>query len=288
MAERRIEHASFPPLRIRGAAWRPHEDLYHFVLERTWSQYFVLLAMLFVVANALFAVAYWASPGCVAGATSYADAFFFSVQTLGTIGYGAMSPVTTYGHVVVSLEAFVGMLGVAVVTGLTFAKFSRPTARVLFARYAVVHERDGAAHLVFRLANQRHNLIVEAQLRVMLLVRHVTKEGEELRTPMELPLVRDRSGVFVLTWIPMHRIDSTSPFFGPDALERLRAADAEIFLSLQGWDETLAQNVHARWRYRLDDIRWDARFADVLEVTPDGTRVVDYGKFHDVVPTKAP
>jgi inward rectifier potassium channel len=288
MAERLIEQPNLPPTLIRGVNWKPHEDLYHFILTRTWWQYFGILGLVFFGINAVFGVLYWLNPGCVSGANDFQHSFFFSIETLATIGYGSMAPATYYGHIVASFEAFLGMLFVAVVTGLTFAKFSRPTARVLFSRFIVVHERDGVPHLVFRLANQRHNLVVEAQLRVVLLTLHVTKEGEVMRRASDLPLVRDRTSIFTLTWIPMHRIDSESLFHGPNAMQRLKDLRAEFFLSLQAYDETLAQTVHARWRYTLDDIKWDTRFADVMEITDDGTRIIDYSKFHAIEPmTKA-
>ena len=195
------------------------------------------------------------------------DAFYFSVQTLATIGYGAMAPATRYGHAVVVVEALVGTLGVALVTGVTFAKFARPTARVLFAARAVVHARDGVPHLVFRLANWRGNMVVEGHLRVLLLVLQKTQEGDVIRMPVELPLVRDRTALFALSWMPMHRIDASSPFYGGEAaLERLRARETEIFLAFTGVDETIGQQIHARYRYKLDDIVYNARFADVLTI----------------------
>jgi len=184
---------------------------------------------------------------------------------------------------VVVLEALVGTLGVALVTGVTFAKFARPTARVLFGSKAVVHMRDGVPHLVFRLANWRGNMVVEGQLRVLLLVLQKTREGDVIRMPVELPLVRDRTALFALTWVPMHRIDEKSPLWGGlEARDRLAADNAEIFLSFSGMDETLGQSIQARYRYRLDDIVYNARFADVLTIAPDGTRTIDYSGFHDV------
>jgi inward rectifier potassium channel len=284
MAERLIQQPNLPPTLIRGITWKPHEDLYHFILTRTWPQYFASLAVVFLVINAVFGVLYWMAPGSVSNCNDFEHAFFFSIETLATIGYGAMAPATHYGHMVAAAEAFLGMLFVAVVTGLTFAKFSRPTAKILFSRYVVVHERDGVPHVVFRLANQRHNMIVEAQLRVVLLTSYTTKEGETMRRAVDLPLLRDRTSIFTLTWIPMHRIDEESVFFGADPLQKLRELRTEFFLSFNGYDETLAQVVHARWRYTLDDIKWDMRFADVLEITGDGTRVVDYGKFNLIEP----
>jgi inward rectifier potassium channel len=193
-----------------------------------------------------------------------------------------MSPATRYGHVFVTIEALVGTLGVALVTGVTFAKFARPTARVLFGAKVVVQLRDGVPHMVFRLANWRGNMVVEGHLRAFVLRRHTTREGEETRVPMELPLVRDRTALFALTWVPMHRIDPTSPFWGPDALATLRQEQAQIYLSFGGIDETIGQPIHARHSYKLDDIVYNARFVDVLTIDSEGLRTVDYAEFHDV------
>jgi inward rectifier potassium channel len=261
------------------------EDVYHRVLAMPWWRFFAYVGATWVAINLVFALLYAAVPGCVSGAApgDLEDAFYFSVQTLATIGYGAMAPATRFGHVVVVFEALVGTLGVALVTGATFAKFARPTARVLFGSKAVVHMRDGVPHLVFRLANWRGNMVVEGQLRVLLLVRQTTREGDVIRMPVELPLVRDRTALFALTWVPMHRIDEKSPLWGGlAARDRLLADNAEIFLSFSGMDETLGQSIQARYRYRLDDIVYNARFADVLTIEPDGTRTIDYARFHDI------
>lgn len=272
-------------IRRRGQHNFLFEDAYHKVLEMPWWRFFAYAVVGWLVINFLFALIYAASPGCVAGARpgDLEDAFYFSVQTLATIGYGAMVPITRYGHVVVVFEALVGTLVVAVVTGATFAKFARPTARVLFGARIVVQVRNSVPHLVFRMANWRGNMVVEGQLRVLLLVVRKTEEGDVIRMPVELPLVRDRTALFALTWMPMHRIDATSPFWGGEAaLARLREEKAEIFLSFNGIDETIAQTIHARHRYVLDDIVYNARFVDVLEHGDTGVRTIDYAKFHDV------
>jgi inward rectifier potassium channel len=282
----RSSSALFPTIRVLGQQWAPHQDAYHFVLTRTWGEFFAMVAGAFVVVNTVFALLYMAQPGSIANAHdgSFEDMFYFSVQTLATIGYGAMAPATRYGHMVVVIEALTGMIGVALITGLTFAKFARPTARVLFSKNIVLCQRDGVPHLMFRLANFRHNQIVEAQLRVMVVVMERTREGDTMRRQIELPLVRANSPLFMLTWIAMHRIDEASPFQGEGALERLRARDAEIYLSVTGLDETIAQTIHARCRYALDDIVPNARFCDVLTTLEDGTRLIDYRRFDEVEP----
>ena len=283
---RLLASAGRPSIRAIGMQRAPVKDLYHFVLARSWPTFFGLVGLSFVGANLLFALAYFARPGCIANARPgvFEDAFFFSVQTLATIGYGGMFPVTRYAHMLVVFEALTGILGIAVITGLTFTRFARPSARVLFSARATITPRNAVPHLMFRMANWRRNRIVEAHLDVVLLVTERTLEGETLRRQIDLPLVRDRSAVFFLTWTAMHRIDEQSPFFGPDALEsprKLRTRSST--LSLTGFDETIGQAIHARQEYALADIAWNARFADVLSTAADGTRVIDYRKFDDVV-----
>ncbi len=154
---------------------------------------------------------------------------------------------------------------------------------MLFSDKMVLAPRDGVPHLAFRVANWRHNVVAEAQLRVILLVTERTREGDSLRRQVELPLVRDRTPLFAFTWTVMHRIDAASPFFGPDALTRLREAGADIYVTLFGFDEAMGQ-IHAQHSYRLDDIISNVRFADVMTLRADGTREIDYRRFHELVP----
>ncbi|HEX3901562.1 MAG TPA: ion channel [Polyangia bacterium] len=269
-----------------GLKRAPHKDVYHFVLGRTWPSFFLLVALVFILTNMLFAWLYLAEPGSITNARpgSFEDALNFSVQTLATIGYGGMSPASRYGHVIVALEAIVGILMVALITGITFTRFARPTARVLFSNKVVLSPRDGVPHVMFRMANWRRNRIVEARLSAVLLVTERTREGDVMRKQIDLPLVRSKTNVFFLTWSAMHLVDEESPFYGPDALERLRVQQAELYLGLTGFDETIGQTIYVRKQYTLDDIVSDARFADVLSTDENGTRIIDYRKFHDVVP----
>jgi len=272
-----------PTIRSVGQRVSILEDLYHKVLSMPWWRFFAYVTVAWLGTNLVFALVYSAQPGCVANASGFEETFYFSVQTLATIGYGAMSPATRYGHIVVVAEALIGTLGVALVVGVTFAKFARPTARVLFSDKMVVHLRNGVPHLVFRLANWRGNMVVEGQLRVFVLVMEKTREGDVIRTPRDLGLVRDRTPLFALTWMPMHAVDSESPFWGGEAaIDKLREQRAEIYLAFTGLDETIGQPIHARHMYRLDDIVWNARHADVLTIEADGSRTIDYSRFQDV------
>ena len=273
-------------VRAIGIERAPHKDIYHFILARGWPTFFALVGATFLGANIVFAALYLAQPGCIANARpgSFEDAFYFSVQTIATIGYGGMYPMTRYAHIVVVTEAMTGMLGIAVITGLTFTRFARPSARVLFSNKLTITPRDGVPHLMFRMANWRRNRIVEAQVRVVLLVTERTREGEVLRRQIDVPLVRDRTAVFFLTWTALHKIDASSPFHGPDALAKLGEKNAGLFLSLIGYDETIGQTIIARHEYALSDIAVGARFVDVLGNDDRGRFQIDFSKFHDVVP----
>jgi inward rectifier potassium channel len=279
----RGDRSTLPGIIPRGQRLSFHSDLYHVIVRLGWGAFSGLATLAFLGLNALFAGLYMLSPGSVANARTFADHFFFSAETMSTVGYGVMAPQTGWAHAVVTLEVIAGIATTAIITGLTFVRFARPSARILFSDKMVICPRNGVPHLMFRMANWRRNQIADAQLTVLVLVTETTLEGETMRKPVPLPLVRDRNPMFALSWTAMHPIDASSPFFG-DGLEKLRAMNAEIFLSLTGLDETLMQTIAARWRYNLDDIVKDCRFADILVIREDGVRIIDYDKFHDTVP----
>jgi inward rectifier potassium channel len=258
-------------------------DLYHLLLTASWPKLFALLAGVYATANALFALLYMLDPGGLenARAGSFLDHFFFSVQTMATIGYGKMAPRSTYANALVAVEALGGLLGMAMATGLMFAKFSRPTARVMFSKALLVTTRDGVPSLVLRLANQRTNQIVEASLRLILLRDEVTKEGDRLRRLHELKLVRSNSPAFAISWTAIHLITPDSPLYGITE-EAFRSSSTEILASLVGTDETFSQTVHARYTWFADEVRWGGRFADVLERKPDGQIFIDYARFDKI------
>jgi inward rectifier potassium channel len=259
-------------------------DLYHFLLITSWLRLLALFVLSYLAANAVFAGLYVLGGDSIEGARpgSFADAFFFSVQTMATIGYGKMVPRTLWAHTLVTVESFVGLMGLALATGMIFAKFSRPTARVLFSRHAVITTRDGVPCLMFRMANQRGNQIVEARIHVVLARNETTLEGESLRRLYDLEMMRAQNALFALSWTAIHPLIEDSPLHRATP-ESLAADEAEIIVSLTGLDETFSQTVHARHSYVADEIAWGARFVDILSRTPDGRRRVDYTRFHDVI-----
>ncbi len=267
---------------IHGAPRSIFEDLYHFLVTSSWPALIGLIAAAFTLANLLFALGYYLDHGIENARTgSFADMFFFSVQTMATIGYGKMEPVTLFSNILMSIEALTGLLALALMTGLVFSKFSRPTARVRFSQYVVIGPRDGVHSLMIRAANLRANRIVEADMHVVLARQEVTAEGDNVRRLYDLTLTRSRSAMFALSWTAVHQLVEGSPLFGYTR-ESLANCAAEIIVSIIGLDETFSQTVHARHTYELDEIVWDARFADVLVLHPDGSRSVDYTRFDEV------
>lgn len=268
----------------QGTSYSYWRDPYHLLLTISGPGFLALFAGLYLATNAVFALVYLAGGDCIENAQpgSFLDAFFFSVHTMATIGYGSMYPRTNYANAVVTIEALTGMLGVAMVTGLAFARFSLPSAKVLFSRVAVITPFDGVPTLMFRTANKRHNLIVEAQLQVTLVCNEVNLEGYFMRREHDLKLVRNQTSIFALTWMAMHPIDEHSPLYGATA-ETLAEAEAEIVVTLTGLDETVSQTIHARHSFVASEILWNMRFVDTLSKTLDGKRCINYTRFHDVI-----
>lgn len=280
--------ARFPLLRGMRAARAARQrgqvrtDVYHSLLTVSWRGFFAIATGIYVLFNAIFALLYLVQTGSIANAKSgsFADAFFFSVQTMATIGYGDMRPATFYANVVVTIEVLLGLIGFALATGLIFARFSRPTARVMFSDVAVVSRYDGVQTLMFRAANQRRNRILEASASLMLVRNEITAEGQVMRRFYDLKAARHHNPTFVLTWTVMHPIDETSPLYRSSD-STLRAQEAEIIASISGLDESFAQTIYARKSYRPDNIRWGWRLSDIIGRTSDGRLTVDYERFHD-------
>jgi len=282
---RRLVRRRGPPTIVRLGRQRQWRDVYHRMLTLSWPRFFLVMAAWYIGSNVVFALLYMAEPDAIAEARpgSFADAFFFSVQTVATIGYGVMHPQSLYGNLVMTLETSFGLIGFAVLTGLIFARFSRPTARILFSEVAVITPHDGTPTLMFRCANQRLNQILEAAVGVTVLRDEVSAEGRKLRRFHDLKLLRNRTPVFALTWTVMHPIDADSPIYGLTQREMIDQ-EVEIIVVLTGVDETFAQPIQARHSFLASEILWDHRFVDILMPLKDGRAAIDYGRFHDVVP----
>ncbi len=269
----------------RGMPRRRWQDLYHFYMTISWPRLFASFAVFLTVFNVLFAVVYWLRDGGIAhlNPPGYWGCFFFSVETLATVGYGDMHPQTLYTHVVASVEIFTGIMSLAVIAGMMFARFSRPTARILFARYAVIRPLDGEPTLMLRAANERGNVIMEAQARLRLVRDERTVEGYSIRRIHDLRLRRSEQPAFLFSWTLMHPLGPDSPLAGA-TLESLQAQNAFLILTLFGIDETTGQTLMARHEYPAEALRWRHTFSDILSTGEDGVDYLDYTKFHDVAP----
>jgi inward rectifier potassium channel len=260
-------------------------DPYYFVLTITWPVFFSVVVSFYLLTNLCFALAYFAVPGCVTNARTgvFFDDFFFSIETLATVGYGVMSPGSLYGHIVASTEIVYGMMSMAVITGLVFVRFSRPRARLMFSQVAVVGPLSGKPTLMLRVVNERHEALAEATARLSLLRSVRTQEGYTMRRFMDMKLDRATTPLLGLSWSLLHPIDESSPLWGMTA-ESLAAEGSYLLASVSGYDESISAPVIGRRSYRPDRILFGHRFVDILDSRPTGEIVIDLTRFHDTVP----
>ncbi|MGZ3460351.1 MAG: ion channel [Archangium sp.] len=264
----------------------PLRDFYHALLQMPWAGMFAIISGLYLLVNAAFALAFLLTGGIAHAAPgSFVDAFFFSVQTMGTIGYGAMYPQTQAANTLVVAESIVGLLITAVCTGLVFAKFSLSRARVQFSRNVVISPLNGVPTLMFRLGNERGNQIVNAEFRVVLVRTERTAEGSTFYRSYDLTLVRDRALSLSRSWNALHVIHGDSPLYGQTP-ESLEAQEVELQVMVLGIDDITMQGLHASHRYFARHILWGARLVDVLSEDEEGDMVLDLRKFHETEPTQ--
>jgi inward rectifier potassium channel len=255
-------------IQLLGERRAPLRDFYHALLRRPWRH--TIAAICAGVAHA--------------GARSFIDAFFFSVQTMGTIGYGAMYPESAAANVLVVAESITSLTLTALATGLMFAKFSRSTARLIFTREAVISPVGGVPTLMFRLSNQRGNLIVDAHIQCVLTRKEITTEGHTFYRMLDLHPTRERVLSLSRSWSVQHPIDEKSPLHGKTPGDLL-ADESEIGVMVTGLDETSMQPIHASHLYYGRQVVWGARHADILSEAPNGDLVLDLARFHDTEPT---
>ena len=271
------------PILRQGLQQRWFRDLYHYLVNASWPAMLFWIAVAFAAVNTAFAAGYLLIGG-VANVRpgSFTDAFFFSVQTMATIGYGVMVPQSGGANALVSVQAFAGGVGLALTTGLVFTKFSLPTSRVKFSKVAVICDYHGRRCLMFRMANERDDRIVQPQLYAVLMRAERDASGGYFIRVHDLELVRDRHAFLSWSWVVIHPIDDRSPLRNatPDSLS---GEQATVVVSMVGIDEGLSQTIHASYTYGAQDIRWNARFVDVIKPRDGGGWTVDYSLFDDVI-----
>jgi inward rectifier potassium channel len=257
-------------------------DISHRCMTASWPAFIGGAALVFVVFNAVFAVFYWIGNQPISNVPggAYIDYLYFSIETLSTAGYGDMHPQTHYGHFIAAVELFTGIFSMALMTGLVFARFSRPNARLLFADHPVISSQEGRPTLMLRFVNERHNIISNARAKLWLLRNEVSLEGESFRRFYELRLTRNEHPALALSWTLYHVLDEESPLCGLGA-DDLAASDVALIVVVSGYDVVAAQTVYARKSYAHPDIRFGHRYADILGTSADGRLKIDYGRFHE-------
>ena len=260
---------------------------YYELITMPWWAFGSLVLLGYLLVNVAFALAYWAlGPNALAVAPDSAlgnrflQAFFFSVQTFATIGYGKVTPEGVGANALVTLEALVGLLGVALATGIVFARFSRPMSRVMFSDQAVVAPYQGGHAFMFRVVNGMRTQLTELEAEVTF-SRFEGAKGERTRRFYPLRLAREKVAFFPLAWTVVHPIDADSPLSGVDA-RSLAEGEAEFLVLLRGLDDTLFQTVRARTSYRAGEVAWNAKFASMYRRGQPGVVAVDVNKLSDV------
>jgi inward rectifier potassium channel len=268
----------------RGLERRMMGDFFHRCMSVSWRRLLLWYFVYMLGVNLFFAGLFWIVPGAVTGPRppTWSEVYFFAFEVFGTVSFGGFLPGNLYGHVVAVVEIIIGIASFAVMTGLTFARFTRPKAHLLFARHPVMTEHDGHPVLSMRVANGRHNFMTDAQAKLWL-VANVGEGRHRMRRFIRLSLERDDSPLFALSWSLFHRVDASSPLYGLTAADLARDG-AGLMLLINGFDETYGQDIRARHYYEHEDLRWNHRYSDIFSRPAQGPELVDFGKFHEVEP----
>lgn len=267
-----------------GVKFRFWQDIYHYAMTSSWTTFFLSFALFFLSLNFIFACLYMLGDNAIANIypEGFWGAFFFSVETIATVGYGDMHPASLYGHVIATIEIFTGVSTVATITGVMFARFSRPKAKILFTKHPVTYHHNGEHVLSIRIANTRLNVIAEASAKLRFIHIETTKENTQFLRILDLPLKREQHPMFSLGWNIFHVIDKDSPLF-QQSIEDLERDKARLVLSIHGVDETTNQTMRARHIYPAEMIRFNHHYKDISIFEDALTSHMDYNLFDDVV-----
>ena len=278
----------------RGLSFWTSLSLYHWLLTISWIKFLSLTALFYLITNVVFAAGYLlCGPGALVNSadigisSGFQRAFFFSVETFATIGYGHITPAGLPAHMLVTFESLVGLLGFALATGLLFARFSRPRAQIIFSKNAIIAPYRGIRAFEFRITNARTNQIIELEAKV-LFSRFENEDGRTVRKFYPLSLERDKVAFFPLSWTVVHPIDEASPM--RDLTEEdLRRTSAEFLILLTGIDETFSQTVHTRSSYKAEEVIWNVRFGNVFKTnSKNGLLTIDVRRLDSIEPVEMP
>ena len=271
-----------------GATSFDLRDPYHFIATMSWPMFFLCLVISELLINSAFALLYIAVPGAVANvpAGSFIDAFFFSIETLATVGYGSMVPASRYGHVVSAVEIICGIVYTALVTGVIFIRFSKPKAKIVYADRPVVANHNGVPTLMIRIANGRTHMLTDASVRLTALVTETTPEGQLFRRMQNLELALARFPLFALTWTLMHKIDDKSPLHGRSE-EAMQRDGVRLMLSFEARDPALSVQVHDLKSYPAEAIAFGMRYSDAVSWDDQGRTSADIRRVSLIEPDVA-
>ena len=281
-----IGHHSVTKIIDRRADLR---DLYPILLRLPWTRFLPLVVLAYLVVDILFALLYYSAPDAIGGmhgTDRFTSDFFFSAETLSTVGYGQLFPATLYGHIIATIESLSGMILIAVVTGLIFVRFSKPWPRVIFARKIVIRPFDGKPALMVRIGNERDSLLLNAEVRMTLMLEAVTSEGTRHFSSYPLRMQDDHVPMFALAWVGRHEISADSPLYGLDKAQ-MKARRMRLVVSVTGLDEVLTETVYAAQRYTTDDVHFDHQYA-AMDSDDQGRHRVDFAYFHEIEPWHGP
>ncbi len=282
----RIIHQNGKAVRVKRSGVKKflRSDFYATSINSSWLRLIITIIVLYALLNSIFAGLYLLEDGGIENARpgSFADAFFFSVQTLATIGYGKMAPATDFTNILVTIEALTGLAGLAVATGVIYSKISLPSARILFGNRAIISLHKNINCLTFRLGNLRNNPIADPVIKVVLIIDEELEDGSLRRAFHDLALLRNNVPLLMPSWTLRHQINENSPLFGMTK-DEMRKKNIEVIVSLVGFDENISQTVHAHHSYIADEIESGRNFLDIVSFDKRGHAHVDYKKFHDFV-----
>ena len=275
-------------MNVHGTRGRqnPFADLYHYFFSLSWPKFFIHVAAIYFLTNLFFGILYFIcgvdalGDGHSTGLERFRHCVFLSIESMSAVDYSRLESVGIGPYILMTIQAFLGLLTLAVITGLFYARFSRATARIIFSNKAIIAKHNSKLCLVFRIANERLNQIAEARMTLHLTKNEISQEGEYTRKFYDLKLEREHTPLFALSWTVRHYINENSPLFGMD-VEKMRESQMGILASLTGIDETFSQPIIARHSYALEDIVYNKRFKDII-IWHDKKVHIDLKGIHDL------
>jgi inward rectifier potassium channel len=277
-------------IRRQGVSFFESFSFYHTLLDMPWWRFSLVILAGFVVLNALFAAIYLligtAGLTGIDGATPlqrYLEVFFFSTQTFTTVGYGHVAPVSLAVNAIAALESLTGLMALAIATGLIYGRFSRPVARLIYSRHAIVAPYLEMSGFMFRIANARKNQLIDVEAKLVMVRKEEVAPNKFARKFYELDLEREKLHFFHLSWTIVHPIDGSSPLYGWTK-EQLDRSEAEFLILIRAFDDTFSQTVQSRSSYKHHEVLFDKRFTPIIHTAEDGVTEIHLDKLHDFQP----